>query len=81
MYFNYFCQLLWQSSPKYKIRNTFNESNGNLKYIQESLRVNQSMNIRLRNNRHISRLGIGSVTVTGMVNKMNHETLKILAEK
>jgi len=42
MYFNYFCQLLWSSSPKYK--NTFNKSNWSTKYIQESLRVNQSIN-------------------------------------
>jgi len=27
-----------------KIQNTFNESNWNTKYIQESLRVNQSIN-------------------------------------
>src|SRR6218665_1530465 len=41
MYFNYFCQLLWTRGPKYY---TFNEGNLNTKYIQESLRVNQSIN-------------------------------------
>src|SRR6218665_1769949 len=52
MYFNYFCQLLWSSSSKYK--KTFSESNGNTEYIQESLRVNQSMNSRLINKRNIN---------------------------
>jgi len=44
MYFNYFCQLLWTSNPKYKIRNSFNESDLNTKWIQKSLLVNQSIN-------------------------------------
>ena len=37
-----------------KIQNTFNESNWNTKYILESLRVSQSMNIRLINKRNIN---------------------------
>src|SRR6218665_1342937 len=62
-----------------KIQNTFNESN--LKNIIHSgviasQSVSQSMNIRLINkgNKHISRLGIGTLTVTVQfkVNKKKH---------
>jgi len=58
-----------------KIQNTFNESNLNAKYIQESY----SFNIQEKH-KPISRLGIGTVTMTVQctVNKKN--PLKILTE-
>ena len=43
-YYQTFVNYFSTSGPKYKIQNTFNESNWNTKYIQESLRVNQSTN-------------------------------------
>ena len=52
MYFNYFCQLLLPSSPKYKI--CLMKVIEIRKYIQESLRVNQSVNIRLINKRNVN---------------------------
>jgi len=50
-YFNYFCQSLWTSGPKYKILLT------KVIEIQNTFRsqsVNQLMNIRLINMRNIS---------------------------
>ena len=65
-YFHYFCQLLWTSGPKYKIQNTFNEIQNTFRNHCES--ISQSINEysinKQEKHKHISRLGIGTVTVT-----------------
>ena len=75
MYFNDFCQLLWPSSPKYKIlltkvteiENTFRS---HCKSVDWS--INQYSFNSQEKPKHISRLGIGTVTVQCTVNKKNH---------
>src|SRR6218665_593590 len=75
MYFNYFCQLLWTSGPKYKIlltkvieiQNTFRS---HCESISQS--INEYSFNKQEKHKHISRLGIGTVTVQCTVSKKKH---------
>src|SRR6218665_1835362 len=76
-YFNYFCQLLWTNGPKYKIlltkvieiQNTFRS---HCESISQS--INECSFNKHEKHKHISRLGIVTMTVTVqcMVNKKKH---------
>src|SRR6218665_717191 len=65
-YFNYFCQLLWTSGPKCKIplmkvieiQNTFTSQ---CESISQS--INEYSFNKQEKHKHVSRLGIGTVTV------------------
>ena len=66
-YFNYFCPLLRTSSTNYKILLAkVVEIQNTVRVFRFCQSINQSINIRLTNkrNKHISRLGIDTVTVT-----------------
>src|SRR6218665_4025637 len=70
-YFNYFCQLLWTSGPKYKMLLT------KVIEIQNTFRshcesINEYSFNKQEKHKHISRLGIGTVTVQCKVNKKKH---------
>src|SRR6218665_3700453 len=74
-YFNYFCQLLWTSDPKYKIlltkvieiQNTFRS---HCESISQS--INEYSFNKQEKHKHISRISVGVVPVKCTVNKKKH---------
>jgi len=85
MYFNYFCQLLWPRSPKYKIGlllATVNEIQTTPKSHCEKISqpVTEYSFNKQEKHSHISRLGFGTVTVTVQCTVNKKKKLKILAE-